>query len=166
MIGALRPGAHLLGRGAKFATGLGEIRPVHRTNLAGPFGGQILSLFFKSSCDMKNAMQTIRFGHSPDPDDAFMFYAIAKKKIDLQGFKIVHKVEDIESLNRRALRGELEATAVSVHAYAYLADQYAVMRSGASIGEKYGPIVVARPDFTPSPLSSPLEGGEGRVRGY
>ena len=91
-------------------------------------------------------MPTIRFGHSPDPDDAFMFYAIAKKKIDLQGFKIVHKVEDIESLNRRALRGELEATAVSVHAYAFLADQYAIMRSGASIGEKYGPIVVARPN--------------------
>ena len=92
-------------------------------------------------------MQTIRFGHSPDPDDAFMFYAIAKKKIDLRDFKIVHIVEDIESLNRRALRGELEATAVSVHAYAFLCDQYAIMRSGASIGEKYGPIVVARPDF-------------------
>ncbi len=76
-----------------------------------------------------------------------MFYAIAKKKIDLRGFNIVHIVEDIESLNRRALRGELEATAVSVHAYAYLADHYAVMRSGASIGEKYGPIVVSRPDF-------------------
>ena len=110
-------------------------------------------------------MQTIRFGHSPDPDDAFMFYAIAKKKIDLQGFKIVHKVEDIESLNRRALRGELEATAVSVHAYAYLADQYAIMRSGASIGEKYGPIVVARPDFTPSPLSSPPGRGRGKGEG-
>ena len=76
-----------------------------------------------------------------------MFYAIAKKKIDLRDFKIVHMVEDIESLNQRALRGELEATAVSVHAYAYLADHYAIMRSGASIGEKYGPIVVARPDF-------------------
>ncbi|MBI4373196.1 MAG: ABC transporter substrate-binding protein [Candidatus Omnitrophica bacterium] len=89
-------------------------------------------------------MTTIRFGHSPDPDDAFMFYAIAKNKIDLAGFKVIHVVEDIESLNQRALRGELEVTAVSVHAYAFLADQYVIMRSGASIGEKYGPIVVAR----------------------
>ena len=88
-------------------------------------------------------MTTIRFGHSPDPDDAFMFYAIAKAKIDLTGFRIVHVVEDIESLNQRALRGELEATAVSVHAYAYLHDHYAIMRAGASIGEKYGPIVVS-----------------------
>ena len=97
-------------------------------------------------------MATIRFGHSPDPDDAFMFYAIAKNKIDLHGYKIIHIVEDIESLNQRALRGELEATAVSVHAYAYLADYYAVMRSGASIGEKYGPIIVARSELKPNEL--------------
>jgi 1,4-dihydroxy-6-naphthoate synthase len=89
-------------------------------------------------------MQTIRFGHSPDPDDAFMFYAIAKRKIDLNGFDIRHVIEDIESLNQRALRGELEASAVSVHAYAYVADQYAIMKSGASVGEKYGPIVVSQ----------------------
>ena len=88
-------------------------------------------------------MLTIRFGHSPDPDDAFMFYAIAKNKIDTREYRILHVVEDIESLNQRALRAELEATAVSVHAYAYLADHYAIMRSGASIGEKYGPIVVS-----------------------
>ena len=96
-------------------------------------------------------MQTIRFGHSPDPDDAFMFYAIARNKIDTRGYQILHVVEDIESLNQRALRGELEATAVSVHAYAYLADYYAIMRSGASIGEKYGPIVVS---------AKPLEASE------
>ena len=110
-------------------------------------------------------MQTIRFGHSPDPDDAFMFYAIAKKKIDLRDFKIVHMVEDIESLNQRALRGELEATAVSVHAYAYLADHYAIMRSGASIGEKYGPIVVARPDFVGAIRESPLRGKKIAIPG-
>jgi len=86
----------------------------------------------------------IRFGHSPDPDDAFMFYAIAGKKIDLGGFEIEHVVEDIESLNKRALRSELEATAVSVHAYAYLTERYAIMRSGASVGDKYGPILVSR----------------------
>ena len=97
-------------------------------------------------------MTTIRFGHSPDPDDAFMFYAIARNKIDLHGYRIVHVVEDIESLNQRALRGELEATAVSVHAYAYLHDHYAIMRSGASIGEKYGPIVVSHNQLKPQEL--------------
>jgi 1,4-dihydroxy-6-naphthoate synthase len=86
----------------------------------------------------------IRIGHSPDPDDAFMFYALAKEKIDLRGFKIEHVVEDIESLNQRALKGELEVTAVSCHAYAYLADLYAVMRSGASVGDNYGPILVRK----------------------
>jgi 1,4-dihydroxy-6-naphthoate synthase len=87
-------------------------------------------------------MIPIRVGHSPDPDDAFMFYALAHQKIDMRGFKVEHVIEDIESLNQRALKGELEVTAVSCHAYAYLADQYAVMRSGASVGDKYGPILV------------------------
>ncbi len=86
----------------------------------------------------------IRIGHSPDPDDAFMFYALAHEKIDMRGFKVEHVIEDIESLNQRALKGELEVTAVSCHAYAYLADTYIVMRSGASVGYKYGPILVAR----------------------
>jgi len=88
------------------------------------------------------ASKLIRVGHSPDPDDAFMFYALAKNKIDMRGFKVEHVIEDIESLNQRALKGELEVTAVSCHAYAYLADKYAVMRSGASVGDKYGPILV------------------------
>lgn len=94
-----------------------------------------------------NSTQTknIRFGHSPDPDDAFMFYAFAYETIPMRGFKVTHVIEDIESLNQRALKNaELEVTAVSCHAYAYLADKYAVMRSGASIGEKYGPILVSR----------------------
>lgn len=117
----------------------------------------------------------IRIGHSPDPDDAFMFYALANRKIDVHGFKIDHVIEDIESLNQRALDfrstcngpratnntqstsqllrgpkfvaqspGLLEVTAVSCHAYAYLADQYVVMRSGASVGDGYGPILVKR----------------------
>ncbi len=96
---------------------------------------------------------TIRFGHSPDPDDAFMFYAIAKNKIDTKEFRIAHVVEDIESLNQRALKAELEVTAVSVHAYAYIHHQYAILRSGASIGDQYGPIIVSRE-------SSPLVGEE------
>lgn len=93
----------------------------------------------------------IRFGHSPDPDDAFMFYAFAKEAIPMRGFKVEHVIEDIQTLNQRALQaGEfknvapLEVTAVSCHAYAYLADRYAIMRSGASVGDKYGPILVAR----------------------
>ncbi|MFH1209095.1 MAG: MqnA/MqnD/SBP family protein [Candidatus Omnitrophota bacterium] len=90
------------------------------------------------------ASKLIRVGHSPDADDAFMFYALAKKKIPMRGFEVEHVIEDIESLNQRALRGELEVTAVSCHAYAYLADRYAVMRSGASIGDQYGPILVQR----------------------
>lgn len=114
-------------------------------------------------------MKTIRFGHSPDPDDAFMFYAIAKGKINLNGFKILHVVEDIESLNQRALRGELEATAVSVHAYAYLADTYAIMRSGASIGEKYGPIVVSKEPLNVGaglkPAPTPLQGKKIAIPG-
>ncbi len=92
----------------------------------------------------KASPKLIRVGHSPDPDDAFMFYALAHEKIDMRGFKVEHVIEDIESLNQRALKGELEVTAVSCHAYAYLADKYAVMRSGASVGDKYGPILVQR----------------------
>jgi len=86
----------------------------------------------------------IRVGHSPDPDDAFMFYALAKKAIPMRGFKVEHVIEDIESLNQRALKGELEVTAVSCHAYAYLADHYIVMRSGASVGDKYGPMLISK----------------------
>jgi 1,4-dihydroxy-6-naphthoate synthase len=93
---------------------------------------------------MNSPKKLIRVGHSPDPDDAFMFYALAKKKIDMRGFRIEHVIKDIESLNQCALKGELEVTAVSCHAYAYLADKYAVMRSGASVGDNYGPILVQR----------------------
>jgi 1,4-dihydroxy-6-naphthoate synthase len=83
-------------------------------------------------------------GHSPDPDDAFMFYGIASAKVDTAGFQIEQVLADIESLNRRALRGELEVSAVSIHAYAHLADKYALMSCGASMGDGYGPCLVAR----------------------
>jgi 1,4-dihydroxy-6-naphthoate synthase len=86
----------------------------------------------------------IRVGHSPDPDDAFMFYALAHDKIDTGAFKFVHELQDIETLNRRALRGELEVTAISLHAYAHLLDKYALLPSGCSMGDRYGPMVVAR----------------------
>lgn len=87
---------------------------------------------------------TIHVAHSPDSDDAFMFYALAEGKIDTEGLQYVHELQDIESLNRRAMRGELEVTAVSIHAYAYLADRYALLPHGASMGDRYGPRLVAR----------------------
>ena len=83
--------------------------------------------------------RTITVCHSPDSDDAFMFYALAAGKIDTGDVSYVHQLQDIESLNQRALRGELEVTAVSIHAYAYLADRYALLPHGASIGDRYGP---------------------------
>ncbi len=86
----------------------------------------------------------VRVGHSPDPDDAFMFYGIACGEVDTGLYAIEQVLEDIETLNRRALRGELEVSAVSIHAYAHLARDYALMPCGASMGDGYGPIVVAR----------------------
>ena len=85
----------------------------------------------------------VHVGHSPDPDDAFMFYGIAKGAVDTAGFEIVQVLADIETLNRRAMAGELEVSAVSIHAYAHLADRYALMPCGASMGDGYGPCVVA-----------------------
>jgi len=87
---------------------------------------------------------TIHVAHSPDSDDAFMFYALAEGKVDTEGLTYVHELQDIETLNQRALRGELEVTAVSIHAYAYLADRYALLPHGASMGDRYGPKLVAR----------------------
>jgi len=92
------------------------------------------------------APRTIHVAHSPDSDDAFMFYALAEGKVDTEGLSYVHELQDIESLNQRAMRGELEVTAVSIHAYAYLSDRYALLSSGASMGDQYGPrLVAARP---------------------
>lgn len=88
--------------------------------------------------------RTITVAHSPDSDDAFMFYALAEGKLDTGDLRYVHELKDIQSLNERALKGELEVTAVSVHAYAYLADRYAFLSSGSSMGDGYGPRLVAR----------------------
>src|SRR5437588_9788801 len=92
--------------------------------------------------------QLITVGHSPDPDDAFMFYALAHDKIDTGNLRFRHELQDIETLNRRAFRGELEVTAVSIHAYAGLLDRYALLPSGCSMGDQYGPMVVAREPMT------------------
>src|SRR5215471_5268850 len=88
-------------------------------------------------------MREITVGHTPDADDAFMFYGIEAGKIKSPNFKIDHVIEDIESLNKRALKHELDVTAVSAHAYAYLSD-YVILRSGGSFGINYGPIVIAK----------------------
>jgi 1,4-dihydroxy-6-naphthoate synthase len=98
--------------------------------------------------------QLITVGHSPDPDDAFMFYALAHNKIDTGPLQFRHELQDIETLNRRALRGELEVTAVSIHAYAHLLDKYALLPSGCSMGDKYGPMVVSRQPLTLANLRS------------
>ena len=87
--------------------------------------------------------ETFTLGHSPDPDDAFMFYALAQGKIDTHGYKFQHILQDIQTLNERATRGELHITAISLHAYAYVLDQYALLPSGASMGDGYGPMLIA-----------------------
>ena len=88
--------------------------------------------------------ETITVAHSPDSDDAFMFYALAEGRVDTEGLSFVHELSDIESLNRRAMAGELAVTAVSFHAYTRLADRYLLLPHGASFGDGYGPVVVAR----------------------
>jgi 1,4-dihydroxy-6-naphthoate synthase len=90
------------------------------------------------------AAETIHLAHSPDSDDAFMFYALADGQIDTQGISYVHELQDIETLNGRAMRGELDVTAVSIHAYAYLSDKYALLPHGASMGDGYGPMLVSK----------------------
>src|ERR687884_439444 len=98
--------------------------------------------------------QLITVGHSPDPDDAFMFYALAHDKLDTGELRFRHELQDIETLNRRALRGELDVTAVSLHAYAHLLDKYALLPSGCSMGDRYGPMVVARRPLSVEQLKS------------
>ncbi len=91
---------------------------------------------------MHNGVFTL--GHSPDPDDAFMFYAMAENKIDLRGYRFEHRLEDIQTLNERALRGELHISAISIHAFAYVSDRYALLPCGASMGDGYGPVVIRK----------------------
>jgi 1,4-dihydroxy-6-naphthoate synthase len=102
--------------------------------------------------------EVITLGHSPDPDDAFMFYAMAENKVDLRGYRFEHILQDIETLNQRAIRGELHISAISIGAYAYVLDKYALLPSGASMGDGYGPLVVA--DAARSPLPEAVVEGE------
>ena len=108
-------------------------------------------------------MSVLRIGHSPDADDAFMFYALATGKVTIEGFEIEQVIEDIESLNRRALRGELEVTAISAAAYPRLVDKYRIMACGASVGRNYGPIVMSRPALSAAEEAPLTAGGlEGK----
>ena len=90
------------------------------------------------------ATRRIQLGHSPDSDDAFMFYGLAEHKVDSEGFEFEHVLRDIQTLNEWAREGRIEITAISVHAYAYVADKYAILSHGASMGDNYGPMVVTR----------------------
>src|SRR5687767_14222578 len=90
----------------------------------------------------------LRLGHSPDPDDAFMFYALARDKFPTAPYRFEHVLQDIQTLNQRAMKGELEITAISIHAYPYVADKYALTSCGSSMGDKYGPMVITREPAT------------------
>src|SRR3989442_752953 len=96
----------------------------------------------------------IHVAHSPDSDDAFMFYALATRKIDTRELNYVHTLSDIETLNKKAMKGEYEVSAVSFHAYAYMADKYALLSCGASMGKNYGPIVVSGKPMRPKSLTN------------
>src|SRR3954469_12569426 len=106
---------------------------------------------------MATSHSVLTLGHSPDPDDAFMFYALAEHKIDTGTWRFEHFLQDIQTLNERATRGELHISAISIHAYAYVLDKYALLPSGASMGDGYGPMVIARAG---TPLPDPANEAE------
>src|ERR1051326_190152 len=98
----------------------------------------------------------ITLGHSPDPDDAFMFYALATNKLNTGGVEFEHILQDIQTLNERATRGELHVTAISIHAYCHVLDKYALLPSGCSMGDRYGPMLVAKKMMTKEQLANSL----------
>ena len=114
------------------------------------------------ACAMWRAPEVFTLGHSPDPDDAFMFYAIAENKIDLREYRFEHRLEDIQTLNERATRGELHISAISIHAYAYVADNYALLPCGASMGDGYGPILVGKA----TRAKSQIPNGDAEIRSW
>ncbi|MBX3730840.1 MAG: ABC transporter substrate-binding protein [Candidatus Sumerlaeia bacterium] len=108
-------------------------------------------------------VRTLTLGHSPDPDDAFMFYALAADRIETGELRFEHILQDIQTLNERALREELDISAISVHAYASVLDKYALLPCGASMGDNYGPMIVAREPFAPEALKSKRIAVPGRL---
>ena len=109
------------------------------------------------------AERIIRVGHSPDPDDAFMFYGLSSGKVKLDGIRIEHVLQDIQSLNERAMRADLEVTAISAHAFPHVAKDYWIMRTGASMGEGYGPVIVSRKYSSLDELRGRTVGTPGRL---
>ena len=110
---------------------------------------------------MSSNPEVFTLGHSPDPDDAFMFYAMAQEKIDLRGYRFQHILQDIQTLNERATRGELHISAISIHAYAYVQDKYALLPCGASMGDGYGPMLIAT-----SRDGLPEDASDGEIRDW
>jgi 1,4-dihydroxy-6-naphthoate synthase len=110
-------------------------------------------------------IETFTLGHSPDPDDAFMFYAMATNKIDLRGYRFEHRLEDIQTLNERAMRGELHISAVSIHACAYVADKYLLLPCGASMGDGYGPLLIEKRRTPNTKRRTPNEDFRESLRG-
>src|SRR5512144_2172317 len=100
---------------------------------------------------------TLTLGHSPDPDDAFMFYGLTHELIPTHGFRFEHILQDIQTLNERATRGELHISAISIHAYAYVLDKYALLPCGASMGDGYGPMLIARTGTVPPASESDVD---------
>ena len=109
------------------------------------------------------SQRTLTLGHSPDPDDAFMFYALAKELIPAHGYRFEHILQDIQTLNERATRGELDISAVSIHAYAHVSDQYALLPSGASMGDGYGPMLIAKRPLTREAIATKRIAVPGRM---
>src|ERR671912_24405 len=106
-----------------------------------------------AKAEVTPATRTISVAHSPDSDDAFMFYGLATNKLETDGLKFEHTLKDIQSLNEDAKNGVYDVTAISFHAYAYVSDKYALLPHGASIGDKYGPILVSKEPHAKENLS-------------
>ena len=105
-----------------------------------------------TNTEAKPEIRTITVAHSPDSDDAFMFYGLATNKLETEGLKFEHTLKDIQSLNEDAKNGVFDVTAISFHAYAYISDKYALLPHGASIGDKYGPILVSKEQYKPEDI--------------
>src|SRR5216683_2353957 len=102
----------------------------------------------------RSSERALTLGHSPDPDDEFMFSGLAKGLVPTHGFRFEHILQDIQALNERATRGELDISAISIHSYAYVSDQYALLPSGASMGDGYGPMLVAKRRLSKSEIAA------------
>src|SRR4029077_4854242 len=111
---------------------------------------------------MAGHKKAFTLGHSPDPDDAFMFYGIAENKIDLRGYAFEQRLEDIQTLNERCVREEIDISAISIHAYAYVSQNYALLPCGASMGDGYGPLVIRKRRTPNAERRTPNSDGEGR----